>query len=329
MKKFALLAVVAAVTLIGTPVASQAEKLRLGHVSPVGGLYDQVAKSFAEKLAKSSEGKDSIEILPNGVLGAQPQLLSQLSAGTLDFWVVDTPAITIAPAGRDYQVLLAPFLFDTQAQFRRFMQSPVAEEMAEKVRLAVGIRHLSVGADQAPRALSTRKTAVMKPADLSRLKVRVPETPFLVEAWKAWGASPTPVKATELFSSLQSGLVDGQENGLGVFLDFSLNEVQEYFIELDYVRSGVSIFMSEKTWQKLSPESRERIAQAARAVSTESAAKYDSYMESLRQRAKEKGTKVVVPDVAAFRAASVKIVEDFDGKAWPKGMLERIRAAAR
>jgi TRAP-type C4-dicarboxylate transport system substrate-binding protein len=326
MKTIALLPVLVACALAATPIASQAEKLRLGHISPPGSLYDQVATSFADKLARASGGKDSIEVLPNGVLGSQPQLLSQLSTGTLDFWVVDTPAITIAPAGRDYQALIAPFLFDTQADFRRFMQSPVAEEMAEKVRTAIGIRHLAVGADQAPRALSTRKSAVRKPSDLKGLKIRVPETPFLVDVWKAWGANPTPVKATELFSSLQSGLVDGQENGLGIFFDLSLNEVQEYFIQLDYVRSGVSIFMSEKTWQKLSPQSREHIAKAARDVSAESAAKYDSYMEGLRQRAREKGTKIVDPDVAEFRAAAVKILSDFDGKAWPKGLLERIRA---
>ena len=84
--------------------------------------------------------------------------------------------------------------------------------------------------------------------------------------------------------------------------------------------------MSEKTWQKLSPQSREHIAKAARDVSAESAAKYDSYMEGLRQRAREKGTKIVDPDVAEFRAAAVKILSDFDGKAWPKGLLERIRA---
>lgn len=327
MKKRCLLSLCAAVLLVATPVTSQAEKFRLGHVGPTGGIYDEVATALAAKVAKASNGKDTIEILPNGVLGAQPQLLSQLSAGTLDFWVVDTPAISIAPAGRDYQALLAPFLFDSQAHYRRFMQSPVAEEMAEKVRLAVGIRHLSVGADQAPRALSTRRTAVMKLADLTGLKIRVPESPFLVEAWKAWGASPTPVKATEIFSSLQSGLVDGQENGLGIFLDMSLNEVQEYFIELDYVRSGVSIFMSEKTWQKLSPETRERIAKAAHDVGTESAGRYEAYMDGLRQKAKAKGTKFVVPDVAAFRAASAKILADFDGKAWPKGMIERIRAS--
>ncbi len=327
MKTVSLLSMLATVVLVATPVSSHAEKFRLGHVGPTGGLYDQVATSLAAKLAKSSDGKDSIEVLPNGVLGAQPQMLSQLSAGSLDFWVVDTPAITIAPAGRDYQALLAPFLFDNQAQFRRFMQSPVAEEMAEKVRLAVGIRHLAVGADQAPRALSTRKTVVMKPADLSGLKIRVPETPFLVGAWKAWGASPTPVKATELFSSLQSGLVDGQENGLGVFLDLSLNEAQGYFIQLDYVRSGISIFMSEKTWARLSPESRERIAKAASEVGADSASKYDSIMEGLRQKAKAKGTNIVDPDIGAFRAAWLKILPEFDGKAWPKGMIERIRAA--
>ena len=326
MRKTSFWPAVVAFALIAAPSVSLAEKFRLGHVGPAGGIYDSVATSLADKVAKASGGSDTIKVLPNGVLGAQPQLLSQLSAGTLDFWVVDTPAITIAPAGRDYQVLLAPFLFDSQAQFRRFMESPVAEEMADKVRTAIGIRHLAVGADQAPRALSTRKTRVVKPSDLAGLKVRVPETPFLVDTWKAWGASPTPVKVTELFSSLQSGLVDGQENGLGIFLDMSLSEVQQYFIQLDYVRSGVSIFMSEKTWQRLTPESRARIAKAARDVGLESTAKFEPYMGELRERAKAKGTNIVEPDVAAFRAASMKIVSDFDGKAWPKGLLERIRA---
>lgn len=312
-------------TLISFLSASWAAevKLRLGHVAPPGSLYDRVSTSFAEKVKANSGGTVEVEILGNGVLGAQPQLLSQVRTGVLDFYVIDTSGVSMAKEARDLQVMLAPYLFRDQAHFRKYIASPVFEDMMGKAGKEIGIKHVGLLTDNFPRALSTGNKPVRTVADLKGLKIRVPELPAFVAVWKAWGASPTPVKATDLFQSLQSGLVNGQENGINVMIELSLPEVQKYYIPIDYVRSGLSLFASQLSLNKLTPQQQGWIAKAAAAVDEESKTAYPKYEAELYDKAKLNSLQIIAPDLAGFQAAAAEELRD--GKFWPPELLQRIR----
>lgn len=295
-------------------------KLRLGHVGPPGSLYDKVTTSFASKVKAVSGGAMEVEVLGGGVLGAQPQLLSQVRTGALDFYVIDTSGISMAKEARDLQVLLAPYLFRDQAHFRKFVASPLFEEMMGKAGKEIGVKHLGLLSDNFPRALSANKP-VRTLADLKGLKVRVPELPAFIAVWKGWGASPTPVKATDLFQSLQTGLVDGQENGINVVIELSLHEVQKYYMPIDYVHSALSLFASQATLSKLSPQQQGWLAKAAAEVDQEFKTVYPKYEAELYAKAKT-GLQIIAPEIAGFRSAALEELKS--GKFWPQELMQRI-----
>lgn len=325
MNRHLTIVVAAALAILPASGFAADVKLRLGHVAPVGSNYDVAANSFANKVKAKSNGGVEIEIIPNGVLGAQPQLLAQLRAGTLDFWEIDTSGISIAKEARDFQVLMAPFLFRDQDHFRKYMASDVFAEMIGRVEKDVTVKHVGLLTDLPPRALSTGKTPVKTPADLKGLKIRVAEIPLHLALWKELGASPTPVKATDLFQALQSGMVEGQENGISVVVEMSLTDVQKYFTKIDYVVSGLSLWCSAQTWAKLDDKQKAWVAEASREVYAESRAAYPKYLDELFAKAKTKGLTIIEPDQAAFRAIADPAVAKFDGDIWSKGLLQRIR----
>lgn len=310
--------------MLGSSCAGAVElKLRLGHVGPPGSLYDRVATSFADKVKANSGGKLEVEVIGSGVLGAQPQLLSQVRTGALDFYVIDTAGISMAKEARDLQVLLAPYLFRDQAHVRLFIASPIFEEIMGRAGKEIGIRHLGLLTDNFPRALSTGNRPVRTVADLKGLKVRVPESPAFLAVWKAWGASPTPVKATDLFQSLQSGLVNGQENGINIVIELSLQEVQKYFMPIDYVRSALSLFGSQITWNKLNPQQQGWLTAAVTAVDAEYKLAYPKYEAELYAKAKQRSLQIVVPDTSGFQAAAAEVLKD--PKYWSPQLIQRIR----
>lgn len=293
----------ATVFLVGLPALANDVKLRLGHVGASGSTYDRVAVQFAEKVREFSGSQIAVEPIGNGVLGSQPQLLSQVAAGTLDFMIIDPSAMGLAKEGRELQVLFAPFLFRDQAHFRKFIASDLFAQLMAPAEKGLRVKHLGLLTDLSPRALSSNKP-VRTVGDLKGLKMRVPELPVLLAMWKDWGTSPVPVKATDLFQALQSGMVDGQENGLNIVLEMSFSEVQKYFIPIDYVRSGISLFMSEASWNKLNEQQRAVLRKAVAAVDAQSQTIFPKYEAELQAKAKAAGMQVLTPDLATFRAAA-------------------------
>lgn len=326
MNKFwSTFAAVSAAGLLTTAALAADLKLRFGHVAPTGSNYDVAAHGFASKVKAKSGGTIEIEVIGNGVLGAQPQLLAQLRTGALDFWTIDTSGISMAKEARNFQVMLMPYLFRDQEHFRKFIDSGVFAEMMAVVGKEVGVRHVGLLTDLTPRALSTSKAAVRTPADLRGVKVRVPEVPIFLAVWKEWGANPTPVKATDLFQALQSGMVEGQENGISVVVELSLTDVQKYFSTIDYSLSALSLYVSGQTWDKLDDKQRGWMVEAAKEVYAESRAAYPKYVDELFAKARAKGVTIVEPDHAAFRSVADRVALRYDGEMWTKGLFQRIR----
>ena len=156
------------------------------------------------------------------------------------------------------------------------------------------------------------------------MKIRTPMGPAITEVFKAWGTSPTPVKGSELYQSLQSGLVDGQENGIDAVVQAGLTEVQKYFMKTNYIHSAIGLWMSGKRWNSLSAQQQGWVSAAAKAANADARKSFPGDVEKMFAEAKAKGMTIVDPDIAAFKAAGRPIVEAWDGKRWPPGMYDKI-----
>jgi TRAP-type C4-dicarboxylate transport system substrate-binding protein len=198
--------------------------------------------------------------------------------------------------------------------------------MMGEVETGAGIKYLGYLGDRPPRALTTSKTAVRTIEDIKGLKIRTPEVAAITEAFKAFGANPTPIKASEIYTALQTGLVDGQENGIVDVVAAGWVEVQKYYMAIDYQQSGIGVWMSGPRWKSLSPQQQEWVLQAAKQAGIEGRTVYEKELADAIAVAKGKGMEFVDTDKAGFIKAADGLIASKDGTAWPKGLVERIRA---
>jgi len=300
--------------------------LKIAHVAPPTSSFQINAERFGKHLRELSGGKMDVEIVPGGALGNLVQLWAQLRAGSLDMHVIDIGAILPMKEARHFFIVTMPYLFRDQAHLHTFLDSDVFAQMMGKVETDTGIKFLGPLGDRPPRALSTRETKVTTPAEMKGLKIRTPLNPAITEVFKAWGASPTPVKGSSLYQSLQSGLVNGQENGIDAVVQAGLTEVQKYFMRIDYMRSSIGLWISGAKWKSLTEEQRGWVMAAAKAANEEARAAFPAEEAAMFAEAKSKGMTIVEPDIAAFKAAGRPIVDAWDGKRWPKGLYDKIHA---
>jgi TRAP-type C4-dicarboxylate transport system substrate-binding protein len=148
----------------------------------------------------------------------------------------------------------------------------------------------------------------------------------MTEVFARWGATPTQVKGAELYSALQSGLVDGQENGIDAVVQAGLTEVQKYFMPINYAYSGVGLWLSGRKWGSLTPQQQGWVIAAAAAADAKANAAYKAEVAALFDQAAKKGMVIVEPDIEAFRKLAQPMIDEKDGKAWPAGLYDKIQA---
>ncbi|MGR3434226.1 MAG: TRAP transporter substrate-binding protein [Shimia sp.] len=306
--------------------AAQAQDvtLTLGHVAPPQTTYQEAALRFAEALDDLSGGAMAVDVVPGGALGAMPELWAQTRSSALDLHLIDIGGVIAMQEGREFLVIWAPYLFADQDHFRRYIESDVFAEMMGRVEEGTGVKYLGYAGDRPPRIVTTAETPVTVPGDLQGLRIRTPQHPFIISTFEAWGASSVALSGAELLISLQTGVVDGQDNGVIDFLGAGYAEANAYVAPIDYIHSGIGIWMSPDRWAAMSEEQRGWLSEAAARAGTEGREIHDAQMEESFATLEEMGVTVTEPDLDAFREAIRPMVDGMDGKAWPEGLYETI-----
>lgn len=300
--------------------------LRMAYVAPPP-VWGPIADRFAKEVADRTNTELKIQSFGAGQLGSLPQNYAGLRTGQIDMMLADTGTLALARGGKDFNALFAPYVFRDHAHFKTFMQSDTFRQMLDGVEKEAGFKLVGYVSDRTPRQLTTSNRKVLKPEDMKGLKVRVPETPAILEVMKGWGASPTPVPAAELYLAMKQGLVDGQDNGFDAIAGAKYYEVQKYAMKIDYIQSGLIVLIAADKWARLTPAQQKAMTDAA--VATEKWASKETWDAAAKsiETLKANGMEIVEPDLAAFRKMADGIVANFDGQLWSKGTVEKIRAA--
>lgn len=300
--------------------------LRMAYVAPPP-VWGPIADRFAKEVADRTNSELKIQSFGAGQLGSLPQNYAGLRTGQIDMMLADTGTLALARGGKDFNALFAPYVFRDHAHFKTFMQSDTFKQMLDGVEKEAGFKMVGYVSDRTPRQLTTSNRKVLKPDDMKGLKVRVPETPAILEVMKGWGASPTPVPAAELYLAMKQGLVDGQDNGFDAIAGAKYYEVQKYAMKIDYIQSGLIVLIAADKWARLTPAQQKAMTDAA--VATEKWASKETWDGAAKsiETLKANGMEIVEPDLAAFRKMADGIVANFDGQLWSKGTVEKIRAA--
>jgi tripartite ATP-independent transporter DctP family solute receptor len=192
------------------------------------------------------------------VLGGERDVAEGIQMGTVNGAILGGILQNFDPA---MSILEFPFLFKNEAHVRAVMEGPVGDKIRARLIAKTGLRIL-YHVMRTPRELTTKKP-VKSLADVKGMKIRVPEMEAHLETWRALGATPTPLAFTEVYTALQLGTVDGQENPLGVIYANKFYEVVDYLALTDHLVGFMMIVMNNASFNKLDPGLQKALGQAA------------------------------------------------------------------
>jgi len=283
--------------------------------------YGVAIDTFAREVEKRTDGRYKVQNFYSGALGAERESIEALQLGTLDLTMTSTgPVPNFVP---DVAILDIPFLFRDYAQARAVLDGPIGQDMLQKFELK-GIHGLAWG-ENGFRNMTNSKHPVTVPEDLKGLKMRTMENPVHIQAYRAFGIIPTPMAFTEVFTALQQGTVDGQENPLSVITAAKLDQVQKYLTLTGHVYSLAVILMSKAQWDKLSAADKQSFNDAAKEAVKANRARIDEDEKKAVADLRAKGMQVVeTVDKAKFQAALAPTFAEF-GKKFGQDNIDRIR----
>ena len=317
-----LLALGTSVAALPRPLFAQApRKFRFGSLQPVDSPVHKGLEKAAAEIAAKTSGRIQIDIFPSSQLGSAREMMTQVADGTLDMFV-DGPG-SLATLQKSLSLFEAPFLARDFDHLKKMLQSDWAKaqfKQLEQNRNMVNIGVFYYGV----RQFTTKNKALNSAADAKGLKIRVPEAPLFLDMIRALGAAPTPMTLSEVYLSLQTGVVDGQENPLPTINNNKFYEVQKYLNLTSHIIVPQLVMMSAKSWNTLSDADKKIFADAF----VEGAKVNDGLTfaaeASLLDQFKAKGMEIVRTDVQSFRVAMQPVYPKYED-VWGKGTFEAMQ----
>lgn len=305
-----------------TTGAQAQQNIVVGHALSPSSHYGVGAQAFIDTLTELSGGAFTGEQAPAGQLGGERDMIEGLQIGSLDVVITST-----GPLGNFVPEVFAldlPFLFRDYDHARNTLDGEIGQELLAKIgeNELVGLAWSENGF----RHVTNSQRAVNTPADLDGLKLRTMENRVHMTAFSAMGASPTPMAFPELFTALQQGVVDGQENPVTVITATKFWEVQKFVSLTGHVYSPAAILASPILYDGLSDEQKGWFDEAATASAAATRAEVNRLEEAgvalLRENGMEVTTDIDKAPFAALAEASYSVYTDEYGT----GMVDRIKA---
>jgi len=323
VRRIAGLAILGAALAVGPfPASIRAAEFDLveAHTTTEDHPYTLGMVRYAELVRERTKGRVAIRIHHSRQLGDERQVVEGLQLGTVQLAVSSTgPLGGFVP---DMNALDLPFLFRDAAHAYAVLDGEIGRGLLAQFE-AVGIKGLAFW-ENGFRHVTTGKRPIRGPADLKGLKIRVMENRVHQAAFRQLGADATPMAWGEVFTSLQQGLLDAQENPIPIVSTFKLYEVQKHLSLTGHVYSPAPLLMSKKSWDRMPAELRTILADTALEVARVQRQLNRAQEQKQLGELKAKGMAVVeAPDRAAFRAAMAPVFERFQGQ-FGGGLVRRI-----
>ncbi len=312
-------AAIAALFFFALPAEAQLE-IKLGHVGEPGSLFQQSADEYAKRANEKLAGKAKVTVFGSSQLGGDRELIQKLKLGTVDMAL---PSTVMSSEVDLFGIFEMPYIVKDRAHMGR-IEKEIFWAKLEPEAQKKGLRVLAVW-ENGVRHITNSKRPINSPADLKAIKLRVPEGKWRLKMFEAYGANPSPMKFSELFTALQTGVMDGQENPFTQIYSAKLQEVQKYLSLSGHVYTPAYLTVGTKRWESLPPDVRkilEDTAKETQAFVYQTAAKDEA---DLLGKLRQAGMQVNDVDKDAFVAASKPIYEEF-GKEVP-GAKEAIDRA--
>lgn len=291
--------------LFATSTAAQLE-LKFGHVGNPGSLFAKSADEFAKRANAKLGGKATVVVFGASQLGGDKELLQKLKLGTVDLAL---PSTVMSSESDLFGIFEMPYLVKDRKHMQAIEKAVVWPSLAPEVEKK-GLKILAVW-ENGYRHITNNRRPINVPGDLKDIKLRTPEGKWRVKMFQAYGANPSPMKFSEVFTALKTGVFDGQENPFSQIYSAKFHEVQKFLSLTGHVYTPAYVTVGAKRWATIPADVRkvlEAVAKETQAYVYDVATKDET---DLLQKMKTAGIQVNEADKAAFVKASKAVYADF------------------
>ncbi len=300
-----------AICAIGTisvflPMAVSAQiVLKAADVHPAGYPNVVAIESLGKKLEAATNGKYKLTMFPGGVLGGEKEMIEQTQVGAIN--ILRTSLGPIGPVVPDVNVFNMPFVFRNEAHMRAVIDGPIGQEILDKITASPS-KMVALGwMDGGSRSLYTKKI-IKTPADLKGQKVRMMGNPLFVDTMNAMGGNGIAMGYGEVFSALQTGVLDGAENNPpSMFTSNHFNAGAKYYAQTNHLIIPEIFVMSKVTWDKLTPDEHALVKKFSREAQFEQRALWDKSVAEYTSKLKAAGVEFIAVDQKPFYDATAPV----------------------
>ncbi|MDR5835768.1 TRAP transporter substrate-binding protein [Caballeronia sp. LZ034LL] len=279
--------------------ASAAEfRLKYANFQPVTHPMTVRVKEMAQKIREESNGRIELQVFPNAQLGSDVSMFSQLRAGSIDFLTYSPLSLGVMVP--DAQISGVGFAFPDYEAVWKAMDGDLGAYVRQKID-ATPLFAFEKIFDGGYRQITTSTRQITQPDQLKDLKIRVPSSPLWTSVFRAFGASPTTLSLEEVYSALQTHVVDGQENPLVLIDTTRFYEVQKYCALTNHMWDGFWFLGNTANFKKLPPDMQEIVRRNVNAAALKERADVKALNDSLITQLKGHGLQFNEVDHAAFR----------------------------
>lgn len=280
-------------------------------VNPLDTIVGQMATDFKTKVEELSDGKITIDVQASGVLGSENDVLDTMlgGGGTIDISRISAFALT-SYGGQKSMLLSLPYTFVSREHFWNFANSELAQEfLMESQENGSGVRGLFYGEEGFRHFFTVNEISGID--SLKGMKLRVSNDPVMNGLVEGLGASPTVVSFGELYSALQTGVVDGAEQPIANYKSNAFPEVAPYLILDGHTLGAVQVIITDASWDKLTVDQQAILMEAGEYASAENQKNSESKENEVLEELKADGVTVIeVDDVTPWQEATRKVIED-------------------
>ena len=292
---------------VAAPAVQAQTVLKMAHVYTPGNIWYETAEAYAKAVDEKSGGKVKIQIAHSGATGDWPASIEGLKIGTNDIVLQSIGTLdryNILPGIEAW-----PYLLRDVDHFRKVYYGPVGAEFMDEVAKKTSFRIIGAGYRGA-RWLTSNKL-VEKVEDLKSVKLRVPPLKMYRMTWDLLGAGTVPMGMAEMFTSMQQGVVDGQENPLEIVDSMKYYEVQKYAIDTRHVIGAMTWIYSDARFKRLPADVQKLLKEEGERVMLEATNRMTGMEAGLRKQLEGKGMKFIDVDRSAFAARLVPMGKEF------------------
>ena len=294
----------------------------------------QAVAKFGELVSQKSDGKLKVKLFAGGLLGNDVSMVSSLQGGTQEMTIPDTSTLVGIAGLKEFGLINLPFVLNSSQEADALLDGPWGQKLMAKLpeKGLVGLGFWENGL----RQISNNRHPINKAEDISGLKLRVIQNPLFIDTFKALGANALPMPFPEVYTALETGTVDGQENPLATLIASKFYEVQKHAVISNHIYSVWAFLISKKFWDKLSPDEQKILTEAANEATAFERKTIRAFDATALEEIKAKGIQVTTlsdEETAKLqeltKPVAVKYTQEF-GEAGAKEMmaeLEKIRAS--